>query len=922
MKTKLLTLMCILISIQAYPTDFFVTNLGAGNWSAPHPAGTFARAISDLDADGTAGPHRIIFQVSGTINEATGNPASYFINKNNVTIDAITQAPGASCGNPTVLFVGPGYNQLSVAGSNVTFNGLIIQRWRILVTGTGFQMYNCMFGTNSAGTAVAGSGNGYYLRLQGSTNSIIGANDCRRNVFAGHTGITNAIELNGSNDVQINGNYFGTNKAGTTLLEYFTSSAITLQGCLRTRISNNVLCGGYTANGALEIESGSNLDLEIRNNKIGVNAAGTYVTGTAGNYGNTGSGIAFLGGSADNTIIDGNVISCNAQNGVTIQTANSNFQITNNIVGLKGNGIQATGEDYGNGHSGIRCFGAAANATNLRIQNNTVCRNGKAARGSSFQAETVGIIMNQNPVTSLNISNNFVGVDVNHNLAGNTFTGIYLFSNGSMGGGNKNNVMIENNVIGDNGETIGAEINSNGISIYSSQNFTIRNNYIGIGTGGQNIGNSANGLELNTNANNFTLSGNNIAYNKGRRTTAEAEACGGILIFSCTNGYIQNNHIHNHPNAGGSFPVPNNGIVVQRGGQMRIGGIAAGEPNIINNNGTHGIFVLEGADYVEMRRNSIYCNAQMGISLNIATDPASVTSKTAGNNSYAVPGPTVTIGAGCNATTGGNITLSGTAPASSIVEIFNNPQQCRTCPASGNRRGEGLVFLYQTTAGAGTWSYGPVAFTGDASVTATGVGGDCNGGFCRTSRFSDCEFCSLPVEWVSFTGKLKHHKVVLNWETAFEQNASHFVVLRSVDGVSYEVIGKVNANGNTKTLSSYIFNDESPLSGVVYYRLLEVDFDGKEQSSEIISVLNPINWQVFVSPNPATDKLKITVANPGDEHFNIKLYNSSGKSLISQTRQFSTETNQELDITELSAGLYILKISNGNFSQNIQVIKQ
>ncbi|HEY8402484.1 MAG TPA: T9SS type A sorting domain-containing protein [Cytophagaceae bacterium] len=905
---------------KGFATDFYVTNTTTDNWSGAQPNGSFAKAIADLNADATAGPHRIIFQVSGTI--VGGNPANYFISKNNVTLDGITSAPGASCGNPVVIFDGPGYNQFAISGNNVTIDGLIIQDWRLLVTGTGFKLYNCIFGSD--GTSKVGGGNGYYVRLEEAHNSIIGANDCSRNVFGGHGSITNAIEVSGSNDVDIIGNYFGTNKAGTTLIENFSGSGINISSALNLDIKNNVINGGYTNKGAIEIASGTNSNLTIESNYVGINASGLYATSAAGNYGNSGHGIAFLGGSANNAKVINNVVSCNAMNGITIHIANSGYEIRNNIVGLKADGIQGVGEDYGNGYSGIRCFSATATATNLLIDNNIVCKNSKNDRSNTFQAEACGIIMNQNPINSVTISNNYVGVDKNLTPAGNSFTGIYLFGNGSMGGGDKSKVLITNNIIGDNGETVGTALNSHGIAVYSAQNFTIRDNFVGIGPGGEDIGNSANGIELNSNANNFTISGNRISYNKGRRTSSEAEACGGILIFSSTNGYIQNNIISNQANAGGSF-VGNNGIVVQKGGQILIGGTAANEPNVINNNGTHGIFILEGADYVQITQNKIYCNTQMGISLNIAGDPGTVASKSAGNSSYAAPGPTLTLTAGCDPDVGGTVTLSGTAPTGSIVEIFNSPQACRDCPSIGGRRGEGQSYLYQTTAVAGAWSYGPVSLNGDVSVTATGTGGtDCTNGFCRTSRFSDCEFCSLPLEWINFTGLWKDNQVSLQWQTHVEKNVSHFIVYKSIDGSNFEEIGIVEAVGNTHNITTYYFNDENPIEGINYYKIKEVDIDGRFDFSTTIHLLANPSQLFLLSPNPSDGIVNIKMNNIG-EGYHIKITNALGVVVETIEKKPSSSSyegslNIIKDLSHLPKGMYMVTVSTEEYIETRRLI--
>ncbi|RYE30168.1 MAG: hypothetical protein EOP42_12705, partial [Sphingobacteriaceae bacterium] len=187
------------------------------------------------------------------------------------------------------------------------------------------------------------------------------------------------------------------------------------------------------------------------------------------------------------------------------------------------------GNDVGNGSSGIRTFGVAC--TNIQIRDNIICRNGKLEASCSAQATSCGIVFNTGTINSATISGNKIGIDINYATAGNKFSGLYFFQNGNMGGSNIANVMINGNIIGDNGSC--SEINSNGFSSYQSNYYTFTNNYVGVGPSGQSFGNYANGMEINTSTN-FLVTNNRIANNKGIRSAAQAEACAGIAMFNST----------------------------------------------------------------------------------------------------------------------------------------------------------------------------------------------------------------------------------------------------------------------------------------------------------------------------------------------------------------------------------------------------
>jgi len=119
--------------------------------------------------------------------------------------------------------------------------------------------------------------------------------------------------------------------------------------------------------------------------------------------------------------------------------------------------------------------------------------------------------------------------------------------------------------------------------------------------------------------------------------------------------------------------------------------------------------------------------------------------------------------------------------------------------------------------------------------------------FRYTSSSSTCQFriddiklrgnlMVLPIELLSFNCEKSKELLKLTWETATESNNKMFVIERSADAVGWEAIGKINAVGNSATIIHYSFVDQSPLIGLNYYRLKQVDFDNQFEYSTIICV--------------------------------------------------------------------------------------
>jgi hypothetical protein len=118
----------------------------------------------------------------------------------------------------------------------------------------------------------------------------------------------------------------------------------------------------------------------------------------------------------------------------------------------------------------------------------------------------------------------------------------------------------------------------------------------------------------------------------------------------------------------------------------------------------------------------------------------------------------------------------------------------------------------------------------------------------------------LPIELLDFSPKLNGEEVYLDWTTSTEVNNDYFTIQRSKDASSFEDLGIVNGAGNSNDLLKYNYIDDgSELSGIVYYRLKQTDFDGKTSYSKIKSVdlssLAQNKWSIY--PNPAKNILNI-----------------------------------------------------------------
>jgi len=178
---------------------------------------------------------------------------------------------------------------------------------------------------------------------------------------------------------------------------------------------------------------------------------------------------------------------------------------------------------------------------------------------------------------------------------------------------------------------------------------------------------------------------------------------------------------------------------------------------------------------------------------------------------------------------------------------------------------------------------------------------------------------SLPVTFIDFTATVINKKVLLQWSTAQEFNSARFEVERNADGISYEKIGSVAAAGNSSTRRDYSFTDNSALNGKYFYRLRQVDIDGRSVYSKVVSIdIKTIDLFTLMG-NPVKSQLRISINKEVQQEFTISLFDMSGKLMKKQTMK--NHNIVTVDVSQLNAGVYIIQLVAGNNSSRIKFMK-
>ena len=179
---------------------------------------------------------------------------------------------------------------------------------------------------------------------------------------------------------------------------------------------------------------------------------------------------------------------------------------------------------------------------------------------------------------------------------------------------------------------------------------------------------------------------------------------------------------------------------------------------------------------------------------------------------------------------------------------------------------------------------------------------------------------TLPVTWGSFTAVSKNVKSILDWTTLQESNTAHFIIEHSVNNNSFKALGTVAAAGNSSMLVKYSFTHNTPDVNVInYYRLKQVDIDGKWDYSKTVQVrFNSANAvSVLAKPNLVNNVMQLQIQ--GSE-VTVRLLNMSGVMLRSLRLQ---PGNHTIPITDLPAGVYHLSVyQQGKYLSTERIIKQ
>ncbi len=176
----------------------------------------------------------------------------------------------------------------------------------------------------------------------------------------------------------------------------------------------------------------------------------------------------------------------------------------------------------------------------------------------------------------------------------------------------------------------------------------------------------------------------------------------------------------------------------------------------------------------------------------------------------------------------------------------------------------------------------------------------------------------LPVTLIDFQAELKSNTVVLNWNTNTEINSLKFIIEKSGDGIQFSTTNETPAAGYSYSIKRYSSIDLFPFLGTNYYRLKQVDKDGKFSYSKV-AIVNYKNKQIAsIFPNPTNDVVNL-VLNTLPEKISYILTDENGK-VLQKNNIVNRQT--KIDIIKFPSAIYFIQlILNNKEIQTLQITK-
>lgn len=178
----------------------------------------------------------------------------------------------------------------------------------------------------------------------------------------------------------------------------------------------------------------------------------------------------------------------------------------------------------------------------------------------------------------------------------------------------------------------------------------------------------------------------------------------------------------------------------------------------------------------------------------------------------------------------------------------------------------------------------------------------------------------LPVELVSFTAKVENSEVTLIWSTATELNNRGFEVERKSSGTDWHLIGYIPGAGNTNERHEYSFRDNPNITGLLQYRLKQIDMNGTVSYSNTaeVNIVKELHFALEQNyPNPFNPATRLQYSVSESTTVLLRVFNIYGElvTTLADKHQEAGEYFVDFIPVNLAAGVYYYVLEAGSFKQ-------
>jgi len=261
-------------------------------------------------------------------------------------------------------------------------------------------------------------------------------------------------------------------------------------------------------------------------------------------------------------------------------------------------------------------------------------------------------------------------------------------------------------------------------------------------------------------------------------------------------------------------------------------------------------------------------------------------------------------------------TDNGTSPSNIITRVVNSG----SIVANGSLTNSLRITDLGEYCKSGTWTNqttGNGSIGGDYSVNPTFSSTKYTNATCVGT------FTIVPVTLTSFEGVNNGENTVIKWTTANEKDNDYFILEKSHDRINWIKSSEIKAVGNSNTTNHYSWVDNANFAGLCYYRLTQVDLDGKMEIFNIISVkkskTTSLN-EIIIYPNPSSDHFSLEYFAENEDEFTIMIESDNGQEVYHQSHVIVQGENIfHISSADFADGLYFVVIEN---TQGLKVTKK